>query len=147
MKQAPGQQPALSPSGKMEPKSLFSLHKALAQPVKMCMFDFPVSILDDLLFESTRVRQGQCFGVSEWRRRILGFISITRLRISCSFCDKDSIEKVMCWKDKIDQLIQVIRWCGLGCLYVNEPLYCDLEGLEERKQVDTGLLGEENIVC
>ncbi|KAK2898715.1 hypothetical protein Q8A67_010133 [Cirrhinus molitorella] len=48
MKQAPGQQPALSPSGKMEPKSLFSLHKALAQPVKMCMFDFPVSILDDL---------------------------------------------------------------------------------------------------
>lgn len=49
MKQAPGQQPALSPSGKMEPKSLFSLHKALAQPVKMCMFDFPVSILDDPL--------------------------------------------------------------------------------------------------
>ncbi|CAM4715862.1 unnamed protein product [Leuciscus chuanchicus] len=49
MKQAPGQQPALFPSGKMEPKSLFSLHKALAQPVKMCMFDFPVSILDDLL--------------------------------------------------------------------------------------------------
>ncbi|KAM4576066.1 ral guanine nucleotide dissociation stimulator isoform 2-T2 [Odontesthes bonariensis] len=29
-------------------KSLFSLHRALAQPVKMCMFDFPVSILDDL---------------------------------------------------------------------------------------------------
>ncbi|XP_059378575.1 ral guanine nucleotide dissociation stimulator-like isoform X3 [Carassius carassius] len=48
MKQASGQQPALSPSGKMEHKSLFSLHKALAQPVKMCMFDFPVSILDDL---------------------------------------------------------------------------------------------------
>lgn len=51
MKQAPGQQSALSPSGKMEPKSLFSLHKALAQPVKMCMFDFPVSILDDLVRE------------------------------------------------------------------------------------------------
>ncbi|XP_066568767.1 ral guanine nucleotide dissociation stimulator isoform X3 [Amia ocellicauda] len=32
----------------MEAKSLFSLQKALAQPVKMCMFDFPVSILDDL---------------------------------------------------------------------------------------------------
>ncbi|KAF3851495.1 hypothetical protein F7725_013267 [Dissostichus mawsoni] len=32
----------------MEAKSLFSLHRALAQPVKMCMFDFPVSILDDL---------------------------------------------------------------------------------------------------
>ncbi|XP_056628926.1 ral guanine nucleotide dissociation stimulator isoform X2 [Triplophysa dalaica] len=48
MKQAPGQQPALSPSGRMETKSVFSLHKALAQPVKMCMLDFPVSILDDL---------------------------------------------------------------------------------------------------
>ncbi|MBN3297605.1 GNDS protein, partial [Amia calva] len=33
----------------MEAKSLFSLQKALAQPVKMCMFDFPVSILDDLV--------------------------------------------------------------------------------------------------
>ncbi|KAM7018751.1 ral guanine nucleotide dissociation stimulator-like isoform 2-T2 [Tautogolabrus adspersus] len=32
----------------MDSKSLFSLHRALAQPVKMCMFDFPVSILDDL---------------------------------------------------------------------------------------------------
>ncbi|XP_041854823.1 ral guanine nucleotide dissociation stimulator-like isoform X1 [Melanotaenia boesemani] len=32
----------------MEAKSLFSLHRALAQPVKMCMFDFPVTILDDL---------------------------------------------------------------------------------------------------
>ncbi|XP_071339942.1 ral guanine nucleotide dissociation stimulator-like isoform X4 [Trachinotus anak] len=32
----------------METKSLFSLHRALAQPVKMCMFDFPVTILDDL---------------------------------------------------------------------------------------------------
>ncbi|TWW60832.1 hypothetical protein D4764_05G0009220 [Takifugu flavidus] len=32
----------------METKSLFNLHRALAQPVKMCMFDFPVSILDDL---------------------------------------------------------------------------------------------------
>jgi len=55
MKQAPGQQPALSPSGKMEPKSLFSLHKALAQPVKMCMFDFPVSILDDLVREGLQL--------------------------------------------------------------------------------------------
>lgn len=55
MKQAPGQQPALSPSGKMEPKSLFSLHKALAQPVKMCMFDFPVSILDDLVRDCSRL--------------------------------------------------------------------------------------------
>lgn len=33
----------------MEAKSLFSLHRALAQPVKMCMFDFPVTILDDLV--------------------------------------------------------------------------------------------------
>ncbi|XP_055775383.1 ral guanine nucleotide dissociation stimulator-like isoform X3 [Salvelinus fontinalis] len=32
----------------METKSLSSFHKALAQPVKMCMFDFPVNILDDL---------------------------------------------------------------------------------------------------
>ncbi|XP_054895253.1 ral guanine nucleotide dissociation stimulator-like isoform X6 [Poeciliopsis prolifica] len=32
----------------METRSVFSLHRALAQPVKMCMFDFPVSILDDL---------------------------------------------------------------------------------------------------
>uniref|UniRef100_A0A3Q3MDQ3 Ral guanine nucleotide dissociation stimulator n=1 Tax=Mastacembelus armatus TaxID=205130 RepID=A0A3Q3MDQ3_9TELE len=32
----------------MEAKSLFSLHRALAQPVKMCMFDFPVTILEDL---------------------------------------------------------------------------------------------------
>ncbi|XP_074527486.1 ral guanine nucleotide dissociation stimulator-like isoform X3 [Halichoeres trimaculatus] len=32
----------------METKPVFSLHRALAQPVKMCMFDFPVSILDDL---------------------------------------------------------------------------------------------------
>ncbi|XP_029999598.1 ral guanine nucleotide dissociation stimulator-like isoform X3 [Sphaeramia orbicularis] len=32
----------------MEAKSVFSLHRALAQPVRMCMFDFPVSILDDL---------------------------------------------------------------------------------------------------
>nr|XP_043882507.1 ral guanine nucleotide dissociation stimulator-like isoform X2 [Solea senegalensis] len=32
----------------METKSVFSLHRALAQPVKMCMFDFPVTILDDL---------------------------------------------------------------------------------------------------
>ncbi|XP_034728772.1 ral guanine nucleotide dissociation stimulator-like isoform X5 [Etheostoma cragini] len=32
----------------MDAKSLFSLHRALAQPVRMCMFDFPVNILDDL---------------------------------------------------------------------------------------------------
>ncbi|XP_047184999.1 ral guanine nucleotide dissociation stimulator-like isoform X2 [Scophthalmus maximus] len=32
----------------MDDKSLFSLHRALAQPVRMCMFDFPVTILDDL---------------------------------------------------------------------------------------------------
>ncbi|XP_067376000.1 ral guanine nucleotide dissociation stimulator-like isoform X5 [Channa argus] len=32
----------------MEAKSLFNLHRALAQPVKMCMFDFPVTILEDL---------------------------------------------------------------------------------------------------
>ncbi|KAM3610484.1 uncharacterized protein V6R79_004659 [Siganus canaliculatus] len=32
----------------METKSLFNLHRALAQPVKMCMFDFPVTILDDM---------------------------------------------------------------------------------------------------
>ncbi|XP_034027108.1 ral guanine nucleotide dissociation stimulator-like isoform X4 [Thalassophryne amazonica] len=32
----------------METKSMFSLHRALTQPVKMCMFDFPVTILDDL---------------------------------------------------------------------------------------------------
>ncbi|XP_051807223.1 ral guanine nucleotide dissociation stimulator isoform X4 [Acanthochromis polyacanthus] len=32
----------------METKSLFSLHRALAQPVRMCMLDFPVAILDDL---------------------------------------------------------------------------------------------------
>lgn len=51
MKQAPGQLPPLSPSRKMETKSVFSLHKALAQPVKMCMLDFPVSILDDLVRE------------------------------------------------------------------------------------------------
>uniref|UniRef100_A0AAQ5Y001 Ral guanine nucleotide dissociation stimulator n=1 Tax=Amphiprion ocellaris TaxID=80972 RepID=A0AAQ5Y001_AMPOC len=31
----------------METK-LFSLHRALAQPVRMCMLDFPVTILDDL---------------------------------------------------------------------------------------------------
>lgn len=37
------------------------------------------------LFASTRVGQGQCFGVSEWRRKILRFLSITRLRISCSW--------------------------------------------------------------
>ncbi|KAI9543842.1 hypothetical protein NQZ68_008890 [Dissostichus eleginoides] len=36
----------------MEAKSLFSLHRALAQPVKMCMFDFPVSILDDLVSDA-----------------------------------------------------------------------------------------------
>lgn len=39
----------------MEAKSLFSLHRALAQPVKMCMFDFPVTILDDLVSSSTTV--------------------------------------------------------------------------------------------
>ncbi|KAM4578303.1 ral guanine nucleotide dissociation stimulator isoform 7-T7 [Fundulus diaphanus] len=32
----------------MDGRSLFSLHRALAQPVKMCMFDFPVTVLDDL---------------------------------------------------------------------------------------------------
>lgn len=37
----------------MEAKSLFSLHRALAQPVKMCMFDFPVTILDDLVSSDT----------------------------------------------------------------------------------------------
>ncbi len=63
MKQAPGQQPALSPSGKMEPKSLFSLHKALAQPVKMCMFDFPVSILDDLVRERLQLFRSDSPGV------------------------------------------------------------------------------------
>lgn len=41
----------------------------------------------------------------------------------------------MCWKDRIDQLVQLIRWCGFGCVYVNNDLFCDLEGLEERKQV------------
>jgi len=64
MKQAPGQQPALSPSGKMEPKSLFSLHKALAQPVKMCMFDFPVSILDDLVREGLQLFRSDSPGAS-----------------------------------------------------------------------------------
>lgn len=34
---------------RMEAKSVFSLQKALVQPVKMCMFDFPVSILEDLV--------------------------------------------------------------------------------------------------
>lgn len=43
----------------------------------------------------------------------------------------------MCWKDRIDQLVQLIRWCGLGCMYVNEDLYCELGALEERKQVRT----------
>lgn len=33
----------------MDAKSLFNLHRALAQPVKMCMLDFPVTILDDLV--------------------------------------------------------------------------------------------------
>lgn len=37
----------------METKSLFNLHRALAQPVKMCMFDFPVTILDDLVSSTT----------------------------------------------------------------------------------------------
>ncbi|XP_029959803.1 ral guanine nucleotide dissociation stimulator isoform X2 [Salarias fasciatus] len=32
----------------MDAKSPFSLQRALAQPVRMCMLDFPVSILDDL---------------------------------------------------------------------------------------------------
>ncbi|XP_062310360.1 ral guanine nucleotide dissociation stimulator-like isoform X1 [Osmerus eperlanus] len=41
-------QSSVSVISSMEPKSLFSLHKALAQPVKMCMFDFPVTILEDL---------------------------------------------------------------------------------------------------
>lgn len=54
---------------------------------------------------------------------------------SCILCFKDSIEKVMCWKDRIDQLVQLIRWCGFGCMYVNDDLFCDLECLEERKQV------------
>lgn len=40
----------------MEAKSLFSLHRALAQPVKMCMFDFPVTILDDLVSTNTSQR-------------------------------------------------------------------------------------------
>lgn len=39
----------------METKSLSSFHKALAQPVKMCMFDFPVNILDDLVRKSSSV--------------------------------------------------------------------------------------------
>lgn len=41
------------PDFTMETKSLFNLHRALAQPVKMCMFDFPVSILDDLVSSNT----------------------------------------------------------------------------------------------
>ncbi|KAG7480554.1 hypothetical protein MATL_G00057450 [Megalops atlanticus] len=40
---------SVPPPRAMEAKSVFSLQKALAQPVKMCMFDFPVSILDDLV--------------------------------------------------------------------------------------------------
>jgi len=87
------------------------------------------------LFESTRVGQGQCFGVSEWGRRILRFVSVTRSRIPCSLWYKDSFGKVMCWKDRIDQLVQLIHWCGFGCLYVNDDLFCDLEDLDERKQV------------
>jgi len=47
----------------------------------------------------------------------------------------DSFGKVMCWKDRIDQLVQLIHWCGFGCLYVNDDLFCDLEDLDERKQV------------
>lgn len=38
----------------MEAKSVFNLHRALAQPVKMCMFDFPVTILDDLVSSESR---------------------------------------------------------------------------------------------
>ena len=44
----------------METKSLFSLHRALAQPVKMCMFDFPVTILDDLVSSDTIVCVSVC---------------------------------------------------------------------------------------
>lgn len=72
MKQAPGQHPVLSPSGKMEPKSLFSLHKALAQPVKMCMFDFPVSILDDLVRVRLQLFRSDSPGVS-WCLCVLVF--------------------------------------------------------------------------
>ncbi|XP_009302333.1 uncharacterized protein isoform X3 [Danio rerio] len=49
----------------------------------------------------------------------------------------------MCWKDRIDQLIQLIRWCGLGCMYVNGDLYCELGDLEERKQSSVQEIGEE----
>jgi len=48
----------------METKSLFSLHRALAQPVKMCMFDFPVTILDDLVSSDAREAVCVCVCVS-----------------------------------------------------------------------------------
>ncbi|CAG09646.1 unnamed protein product [Tetraodon nigroviridis] len=37
----------------METKSAFSLHRALAQPVRMCMLDFPVTLLDNLVSSNT----------------------------------------------------------------------------------------------
>uniref|UniRef100_A0A8C1SGD0 Uncharacterized protein n=1 Tax=Cyprinus carpio TaxID=7962 RepID=A0A8C1SGD0_CYPCA len=49
----------------------------------------------------------------------------------------------MCWKDRFDQLVQLICWCGLGCVYMNGALYCDLESLEERKQSSVQEIGEE----
>lgn len=42
-------------SGGMEMKPLSSLQKALAQPVRMFMLDFHLSILDDLVGESNTI--------------------------------------------------------------------------------------------
>ncbi|XP_056628927.1 ral guanine nucleotide dissociation stimulator isoform X3 [Triplophysa dalaica] len=49
----------------------------------------------------------------------------------------------MRWKNKINQLVQLARWCGLNCVYVNEDINCDLTGLERINQSSVQEIGEE----
>ncbi|XP_051964650.1 ral guanine nucleotide dissociation stimulator-like isoform X2 [Xyrauchen texanus] len=56
---------------------------------------------------------------------------------------KVPIERVMRWKHRIDQLVQLTRWCGLGCVCGNEDLYIDLADLEAREQSSVQEIGEE----
>lgn len=67
------------------------------------------------LFESTRVGQGQCFRVSEWGRRILHFLSVTRLTDLAFYASKTQLRR---WCAGKTELINLFNWYAGAALVV-----------------------------
>lgn len=89
------------------------------------------------------LQRAQCYGVSGTQRRFLFFTSVTGLRILYCCLFEEPVIRVMRWKDRIDQLLQLTRWCGLSCVYGYENTYCDLTSLERVNQSSVQEIGEE----